>query len=594
MKYNNDITTNKKGSDEMSKITKLFKFVMTQLKRSIERFPITLIFSLCFMASVITRVHMSYDAIGTDTVEKWMMVFALGIPMSALAKVTMERFQFDGRYKYLTYGISILLPLLYYLTIPTSMGDYFIMRFLALWGILFLMFLTMPYFLHRKGLSRYVLHLAGKFFMTVLFAAVLYGGIAMMIFTIEVLFDFNWWDEIYFDLFIFIAATFGVTHFLGNVPEKNQAIELEEYSKLFKSLFLYIVLPIISVYTIILYAYFVKILFNFKLPEGVIGNLVLWYASVSVITLFFVRDLRSKLEWLERFFRVYIPLMTVPLIMLFVALFIRINAFGLTMPRYFVVTLAIFSTISVASMWQNKKETAVLMMILLISMTTLSFFGPLSGYQLTFNSQSNRLEAMLTQNEILNADGSLTPNPNASKEGQGEISNQINFLMRAYPDKKISALPDGFKADDAKEVLGFELLYYWGPGNTIDDYINYYVKTPQQVIDLMGSDYLVELSSYDQAFEYDLNASYHIKLENDKLELTRNSEVILSENLREAAAKFYLNQESVPQLIGTDGTIVHLIFQNIDGRKLTDQTPVEVIDLEINGFTVRMLIDLAE
>ena len=178
----------------MSKITKLFKFVMTQLKRSIERFPITLIFSLCFMASVMTRVHMSYGASGADTIEKLMMVFALGIPMSALGKIAIERYQLEGLKKYLTLGGSVLLPLLYYLTIPTPMGDYFIMRFLALWGILFLMFLTMPYFIDRKGLSRYILHLVGKFFMTVLFAGVLFGGIAMMVFTIEVLFDFNWWD----------------------------------------------------------------------------------------------------------------------------------------------------------------------------------------------------------------------------------------------------------------------------------------------------------------------------------------------------------------------------------------------------------------
>lgn len=287
-------------------------------------------------------------------------------------------------------------------------------------------------------------------------------------------------------------------------------------------------------------------------------------------------------------------MMTIPLIMLFVALFIRINAFGLTMPRYFVVALAIFAALSLASMWQKKRETAVLVMILLIAMTTLSFFGPLSGYQLTFNSQTDRLEAMLIQYGLLNSDGSLSPNPGVSKEGQGEISNQINFLMSAYADKKISVLPEGFDRSDAKTILGFELLYYWDPGYTVDDYINYYVKVPQQVIDLQGADYLVELSSYDQSYEYDLNADYHMKFNKDLFELSKNSVVIISEDLREAAAKFYLNQDLMPELKGSDGTIVHLIFQNIDGRNLADQAPTAVLDLEINGFSVRMLIDIAE
>ena len=225
----------------VSKFKDSIEFIIGQLKRSVQRFPITLGITALFMVVAIMLTHAGYAASNTDQLEKMLFALAIGIPMSAAATLFIEKFRLKREKMAIVHVGAILMTFVYYLTIPTEMSAYFGMRFVALWAILFLAFLMAPYFYNREGLSRYVLHLAGRFFLTVLFSGVIFGGIAMMIFTIEALFSVNWPDEIYLDLFIVVSGAFAVTHFLGSVPEMEKDLDVEDYSKIFKSLFLYIV-----------------------------------------------------------------------------------------------------------------------------------------------------------------------------------------------------------------------------------------------------------------------------------------------------------------------------------------------------------------
>ena len=82
--------------------------------------------------------------------------------------------------------------------------------------------------------------------------------------------------------------------FLAGIPTKNEKLSLEDYSRLLKVLVLYIVMPLITVYTIILYIYFGKIIITRVWPEGLVSHLVLWYSVISAAVLFFITPLRMK------------------------------------------------------------------------------------------------------------------------------------------------------------------------------------------------------------------------------------------------------------------------------------------------------------
>ncbi len=578
----------------MNKIKESIEFIIGQLKRSVQRFPITLCITALFMIIAIMLTHSDYAATNTDTLEKMLLALAIGIPLSATATLALERFKLSRTKRLLVHVSSILLVGIYYLTIPTEMSTYFGMRFVALWAILFFAFLVAPYFYEREGLSRYILHLTGRFFLTVLFSGVILGGIAMMIFTIEELFSVRWPDEIYMDLFIVVSGAFAVTHFLGSVPEMDKELDVADYSKIFKSLFLFIVLPIVSVYTVILYAYFVKILLGFKLPEGIIGNLVLWYALVSVTTLFFIRDLRSEVPWLSKFIRIYIPLMAVPLAMLFIAIGIRINAYGLTMPRYFVFALAIFSALSLLIMWLKKNDTAVVTVILLMAFITLTFFGPLSGYSMTLNDQTNRLEILLEENSMMGTDGKVTPNASLDTAQKKAVSEKIDFLLDAYSLEEVEVLPEGFDRSKAKDYLGFDMSYYWS-GELERSYFNYYIKDDTRIINVSGADYFILTGHYDMIAKTKLKDQVTIeKLSNDAIiKIMDDNAVLLEFDLKNAAATFYLDQTQNVVLQSIDGSVTATLeFISINGQIASDDEPNKVEDLDVESYDVRILLTI--
>ncbi len=558
----------------MKRLSQYFNFIGNKLKRSVERFPETLFVTLLLVIMIIVRNHMDYDNPNGITIEKLIIALAILMPITAGIKLATEKWRLSFVGRSVLNLVAVLMAGIYYLIIPDSLNEYFMMRFVALYAMLFIGFLVVPYFYNRKGLAQYILYLYGRFFLTALYAGVIFGGISMMIFTIESLFNLNFNENIYFDLFIVLAGVFGVTFFLGSFPEINEDVEISSYSKIFKTLFLYIVLPIVSVYTVILYAYFVKILIEFELPQGLIGNLVLWYAMVSALTLFFVRDLKDEVPWLEKFMNVYIPLMIVPLVMLFIAIGIRIDGYGVTMPRYFVVSLALFLTFALAIMRLKKTDISVPVTLMLIAFIGVSFFGVFSGYSVTLTDQNERLETMFVKYGLKDSNGNFVAKPELDESKKIEVSDQIQFLTRNYEIEEIKALPVDFDQDKAASLLGFELYGYWRGNNNLT-YFNYYNKDESALLDVSEADYMILNSSYNAIYDVDLGDGLILTKEQDlhDLRFVSDGKVIAEINLEDNAKTFYLNQNEMPFYefeLPEDGgkLVVSLNFKSINGHRI--------------------------
>lgn len=575
----------------MKRLLMYVKLLALGIKRAFERFPETLTVSMLFVVTVMMMIHADYDRKWIDVLEDIVLPLVVGIPLFANVKLLVERYGLSLKMRGILDGVALALIILYGVMIPEEITGYFMMRFFALVAILLIAFLCIPYFYDRKGLSRYILLMAGRFFLTILYSGVIFGGIAMMIFTVESLFGLDFVSEIYLDLFVIISGVFGVSFFLGTVPERDEDLAIEDYSKIFKTLFLYIVLPIISVYLVILYAYFVKILFDFDLPQGLIGNLVLWHAMVSAVTLFFVRDLRQSLAWLEKFFKIYIPLMVVPMGMFFLALWIRIDAYGITMPRYFVVALGIFAVIGMGMMRLFKKDTALPVMIVLVTLVGVSFFGPLSGYALTLRDQSSRLEAMLISNDMLSDSGDLIARPDLSESKQREVASQIQFLIRNYPVAAVSVLPSDFSDETSEAYLGFRLYGYW-PIREGREYFYLEDHKNASTFALNGADYLVITESYTPFENQKLSSSLEIEKQVDTqiLVLKWENQSLGQIDLELEAGRFYENQASQPTfefaVPGGEKTVeVKLIYRGMNGYLEAEDNRV------IDYYHVWLLID---
>src|SRR5690606_7885089 len=132
-----------------------------------------------------------------------------------------------------------------------------------------------------------------RFVVTYVYSVILYLGLAAIMGTIKLLFDANIPWDIYFDMGVIVAGIFAPAFFLSDVPMRDEEISEESYPKVLRVLLQFIILPLLFVYTMILYAYFAKSIVTMQLPQGIIGNLVLWYSIISAIILFFIYPLRN-------------------------------------------------------------------------------------------------------------------------------------------------------------------------------------------------------------------------------------------------------------------------------------------------------------
>ncbi|MFZ7131862.1 MAG: DUF4153 domain-containing protein [Eubacteriales bacterium] len=106
----------------------------------------------------------------------------------------------------------------------------------------------------------------------------------------------------------------------------------------------YIVIPLITVYTFILYAYFLKILVTWQWPQGLVSHLVLWYACIGVGVLFLITPLLQK-NFFNHLFKMIFSKGILPLlVMMFISIGLRVQQYGITENRYFVILLGLWVT----------------------------------------------------------------------------------------------------------------------------------------------------------------------------------------------------------------------------------------------------------
>ena len=95
----------------MSKVKAFINFLIEKVKRSMERFPITLLFTLGFVMVSILLNHLDYGSQWNDQRElygRMLMALALGIPVTALLKLVVEKWTLDKTAGYLIQGFGQL------------------------------------------------------------------------------------------------------------------------------------------------------------------------------------------------------------------------------------------------------------------------------------------------------------------------------------------------------------------------------------------------------------------------------------------------------------------------------------------------------
>lgn len=203
---------------------------------------------------------------------------------------------------------------------------------------------TTSFFRERDDVPawNFTLHLIGKAAMSVLTGLVMWGGTALLLSSLEVLFGIDISSECYMTLPVLCCELLPTLLFLGQIPEG----EAKHSGFITSSIFVnkvtrYLILPLLGAYLLVLYAYTGKILVEWQLPNGWISYLVsALMAGCLAVEFVLYPPLRLEDKGFNRRVAHLLPLVILPMLLLMtIGIYRRISDYGITVPRLYLLTL---------------------------------------------------------------------------------------------------------------------------------------------------------------------------------------------------------------------------------------------------------------
>lgn len=462
------------------------------------RFPLTIL-------SLAAETVLVWTVIQTQTdpglpVFKWMFILAVSAFVGVTAQVASERFIHMKSSRFIAYGLALLFIGGYAMIIwPSPEIDIQVgVRSVVAIFSMVCAYLWLPSYKQGFDFNSVALAHFKAAFTACLYALVLMLGLAAIIVSIDILLftiDENYYGYVFSTIWIFFMPVY----YLSLIPNFNSDLEKDktftiekiDYPRLLLILVSYIAIPLISVYTLVLVAYFAKIAFTLTWPVGQLGPMILAYSIAGLV----IYVLASRLDNLfTKMYQMIFPKVLIPVVLMqLVSVMIRLNAYGITESRYYLTLGGIFTLI--IGIFLSIKPIRHNGMIALIAMVfaLVSILPPLDAFTVSRNSQISRLETILEDAGML-SDGTLRSMSNADQKTKEETTNILNYLNQRSHLDHLEWLPDGFDLyQDFKSTFGFEPTY---PGNgAFGEY--YYVSLKMEdPIEIDGYDVLLRASVY--------------------------------------------------------------------------------------------------
>ncbi len=509
------------------------------LKKSIERFPITVFLSTA-LAILLIIFHERPDILTQVQIDNFVrlnMVVGLSILLSLYIGLFAERLFFNNAFKkILSYIIGAIILILYYFLLLPDFNFVSIARYTGF--VLFLMISTfyIPWLKRNENFEYYVIKVFSSLLVTFVYSAVLCFGLFAILFTVDQLFDLTIDGKYYYYIFLFVSLIFAVALFLSKIPGSKDELKDYTYSRSLKVLLLYIVIPLISIYTLILYVYFAKILITSQWPKGLVSHLVLWYSTISVGVIFLISPILQD-NPVGRIFKNIFPKIIIPILgMMFVSIGIRINQYGITENRYYVVLLALWvlGIMIYYSLIKNIKN--IIVPITLSLAILIAIIGPLSSFSFAIRSQNSRFDELLLENNML-VDGAIVANTSIRSDSKKEITNIITYFETYHELEDLKSLPENFSLTNMESVFGFK----YNPYDYYQDQYFYYNldMSGGLAFDISNYDYYISISTWNEQIVSveDLSIKYH--RDSNVLTIKRGEEILLTQNMLEYILKIY-------------------------------------------------------
>ena len=342
---------------------------------------------------------------------------------------------------YSWYRFSWIVPLVALAIIGmTNDSAEFYLTSLKFWGANFIALLVLLGFPFEKNNQGFTYRNFTNLFHLGLATAVwllVFGLVAAILFTITTLFNvefsYSFYSHFYTSLGIFTQPLF----FL--VFQQRQAKSEMTLNRIFEILVNFVLAPALMIFTVLLYAYVVQIIFEGVLPKGMLANITLPYL-LGGLGVYALRSICAKARW-ETFFKFYPYLAIVPIVLLWLAIDRRISAYAWTEQRIYLVALATAITIAYAILIVPKaRQYRLISGVVMVAIFAMTWV--VKPQEIAYQSQTERFEHLLTKLNL--------------SDDSGKIRDDVDFVERLENMPK-SELKDWKELDSVSDYLLYSI-----------------------------------------------------------------------------------------------------------------------------------------
>ena len=449
----------------MGRIGQYVQKTLTSLKSTFLRFALVPLFLACLTVLISLQIEETFRNNG-QTITRLIFAAIFGAFLGTAFEFFTERFDRLIRIRWLLQAFAALFALLYYLvyTSPVKTDGIMIVRLLVICFALLAFYIWIPTLKKPENFSANALIHFKSFFISALYSLVLTLGLLAIYFAIDLLLV-KLDDKIPGHIMNIMGTFFFPIYYLSLLPRFNSdkeemAVKREaasSYPRFLEILVSYIAMPLITVFTAVLVVYLLKIIITLKWPVGELGPMVLGYSSVGLLLHVLCGRLTNRFAVL---YRKFFPMALIPLVGLqLYSVFIRINAYGITESRYYLMLFSIYSIVCAMYLVATKNLKPGAIAILVACFAILSVLPPVDAFTVSRTSQLSRIEVIFARNHML-PHGKVVPGSNVSGGDQMEITNIMNYMDRMGHISYLKWLPaDYMEYRDFEKVFGFSQTY---------------------------------------------------------------------------------------------------------------------------------------
>jgi len=406
----------------------------TQILAPLKRFPLASFSAFIFILMVSIKMSFNFDHSSINQYDKVMgkiafisffgFFFLLGLRLMS-RKILLSLF-----------GVVILVGIFFYL--PESLDDYIsyqegkIIFPMLLFGLS--SFIIVAPFINYKASNReffeWLKHFLYTIFITFIISSILFLTLNIIIEILSELFDMGARHRYVKSFSVFSFAFFAPYFFISLLTKEPRTLSVKAYNKIEEIFFKYFLSGLFIAYFIIIYTYLGKMILLSEYPKGMVSINIIAFSALAIMTYLFWTPLWNERN--SKYKKVIWIAIILQVILLVVALYLRVDAYGWTFGRLVLATLGfwLFALSFYALLKKEISFRCIFLAIPFIIILNLFFASSISK-----SSQQEKLRNLLSTKIHFSDDTNISLRYN--------ISSTIEYLYGHYgTDALFPIMPD--------------------------------------------------------------------------------------------------------------------------------------------------------